>query len=102
MNFIGEHLLPGQLGHFFLLLSLISSIGATVAYFLSVQKSNFYNRGQHLQGALSVNPQWRKLARIFFLTQVVSVFAVFGILFYIINNHFFEYKYAWKHSSLSL
>ena len=102
MNFIGEHLLPGQLGHFFLLLSLISSIGATVAYFLSVQKSNFYNRGQHLQGALSVNPQWRKLARIFFLTQVVSVFAVFGILFYIINNHFFEYKYAWQHSSLSL
>jgi cytochrome c-type biogenesis protein CcmF len=38
MNFIGEHLLPGQLGHFFLLLSLVASIGATVSYFLSVQK----------------------------------------------------------------
>ncbi|HEU4633916.1 MAG TPA: cytochrome c biogenesis protein CcsA, partial [Flavisolibacter sp.] len=102
MNFIGEHLLPGQLGHFFLLLSLIASLGASVSYFLSVQKSGFYNRGTHGAGALTVNTQWRRLARIFFITEAVSVFAVFGILFYIINNHLFEYKYAWQHSSLSL
>src|SRR5215213_9520958 len=104
MNFIGEHLAPGELGHFFLILSLVASLGATISYFLSVQKSSFLNRGQHLNGtgALTVNTQWRKLARIFFITEAISVFAVFGILFYIINNHFFEYKYAWQHSSLSL
>ncbi|MES2882236.1 MAG: cytochrome c biogenesis protein CcsA, partial [Bacteroidota bacterium] len=104
MNFIGEHLLPGKLGHFFLLLSLIASLGATIAYFLSVQKSSFYNRGAQLGGVdtSSINQQWRKLARIFFITEVVSVFAVFAILFFIISNHYFEYKYAWQHSSLSL
>src|SRR6476661_4530310 len=104
MNFIGEHLLPGQLGHFFLLLSLVASIGATVSYFLSVQKSSFYNAGDVLKGAggFSVNPAWRKLARIFFITETISVFAVFVTLFYIISNHLFEYKYAWQHSSLSL
>jgi cytochrome c-type biogenesis protein CcmF len=105
MNFIGEHLLPGQLGHFFLLLSLVASIGATVSYFLSVQKSSFnYSTGNALKGAgsLSVNTAWRKLARIFFITEAISVFAVFVTLFYIISNHLFEYKYAWQHSSLSL
>jgi cytochrome c-type biogenesis protein CcmF len=100
MNFTGEHLLPGQLGHFFLLLSLIASIGATVSYFLSVQKGSFAKSG--LSGAAATNTQWRKLARIFFITEAIAVFAVFLILFYIISNHFFEYKYAWQHSSLSL
>ena len=95
MDFTGEHLLPGQLGHFFLLLSFISSIGATVAYFISVQKGR---RGN----LLTEEAQWKKLARIFFITEAISVFAVFAILFYIISNHFFEYKYAWQHSSRSL
>lgn len=91
MNYIGEHLLPGQLGHFFILLSLVSSLGASVAYFL------------HVQGkAPEQKMAWRKLARIFFLTEVLSVFAIFGILYYIISHHYFEYKYAWQHSSKAL
>src|SRR5690349_21522207 len=91
MNYIGEHLLPGQLGHFFILLSLVSSLGASVAYFLHVQ-------GKGLEQKVA----WRKLARLFFLTEVLSVFFIFGILYYIISYHYFEYKYAWQHSSRSL
>lgn len=91
MGYIGEHLLPGQLGHFFIVLSLVASLVATFAYFRSAQSKNetdsFY---------------WKKLARLAFITEVVSVAAIFGILFYIIHNHLFEYKYAWQHSSLSL
>jgi cytochrome c-type biogenesis protein CcmF len=101
MNYFGEHLLPGKLGHFFLLLSLITSLGAAVCYFLSVQRSSFMNRSG-VNGPLTVNPVYRKLGRIFFITQAFSVFAVFGILFYLISNHYFEYKYVWQHSSLSL
>ena len=33
MDYIGEHLLPGQLGHFFIVLSLVASLVATFAYF---------------------------------------------------------------------
>jgi cytochrome c-type biogenesis protein CcmF len=50
----------------------------------------------------SSGTQWKRLARVFFITEVISVFAVFILLFYIINNHYFEYKYAWQHSSKSL
>jgi cytochrome c-type biogenesis protein CcmF len=65
MNYIGEHLLPGQLGHFFILLSLVSSLGATVAYFFHVQ-----SREPDQKAA------WRKLARLFFFAEVVSVFLI--------------------------
>ena len=82
MDFTGEHLLPGQLGHFFLLLSFISSIGATVAYFISVQKGR---RGN----LLTEEAQWKKLARIFFITEAISVFAVFAILFLYHQQPFF-------------
>jgi cytochrome c-type biogenesis protein CcmF len=103
MDFTGEHLLPGKLGHFFLLLSFVSSIGATVCYFLSVQKSRSVGTTSWQDLALaSPGQQWKKLARLFFITEVISVFAVFALLFFIISNHYFEYKYAWQHSSKSL
>lgn len=102
MEFIGEHLLPGKLGHFFLLLSFVSSIGATVSYFLSVQKGRGIGSSLQNRELNSFSDQWKKLARLFFITEVISVFAVFSILFYIISNHYFEYKYAWQHSSKSL
>jgi cytochrome c-type biogenesis protein CcmF len=91
MKYIGEHLLPGQVGHFFIILAFVSSLAATVSYFLSVQKTDIEEKNN-----------WRKLGKSFFLIQVLSVFFVFGTLFYIISNHLFEYKYAWQHSSRSL
>ena len=91
MDYTGEHLLPGQLGHFFIVLSLVASLVATLSYFLSTRKSPGIE-----------SDQWKKLARIAFVTEVVSIIAIFSILFYIIHNHLFEYHYAWKHSSLSL
>jgi cytochrome c-type biogenesis protein CcmF len=91
MDYIGEHLLPGQLGHFFIILSLVASLVATYAYFKSSRSIIPDEAGT-----------WKKLARIAFIIEVVSVFAIFSILFYIIYNHLFEYKYAWQHSSRSL
>ncbi len=91
MDYIGEHLLPGQLGHFFIVLSLVASLVATFSYFKATQSKNDIDAAY-----------WKKLARVSFLTEVVSVFAIFAILFYIISNHLFEYKYAWQHSSRSL
>lgn len=91
MEYFGEHLLPGQLGHFFIVLSLAASLVACFAYFNATRSANETD-GRY----------WKKLARIAFITEVISVFAVFGILFYIIYNHLFEYHYAWKHSSRSL
>lgn len=91
MNYIGEHLLPGQLGHFFIVLSLVASLVASFAYFRATTIKNESDAAY-----------WKKLARYAFLTEVISVAAIFSILFYIIYNHLFEYKYAWQHSSRSL
>lgn len=91
MDYIGEHLLPGQLGHFFIVLSLVASLVATFAYFKSTRAIPDTDAAY-----------WKKLARIAFITETISVLAIFGILFYIIYNHLFEYHYAWKHSSRSL
>jgi cytochrome c-type biogenesis protein CcmF len=91
MDYIGEHLLPGQLGHLFIVLSLVASLVATFCYFKSTREKN-----------IEESERWKKLARYAFITEIVSVFAIFAILFYIIYNHLFEYKYAWQHSSRSL
>src|SRR5881394_2910740 len=91
MDYTGEHLLPGLLGHFFVTLSLVASFVATVAYFKASQSKI---------EADSIS--WKNLARAAFVTETVSVLAIFGTLFYIISNHLFEYKYAWQHSSRTL
>jgi cytochrome c-type biogenesis protein CcmF len=91
MKYIGEHLLPGQLGHFLIVLSLIASLVATIAYF---------------KAANATTPQdhdsWKKLARAAFFIDAVSVLTVFGIIFFIIANHYHEYFYAWNHSDVTL
>ncbi len=91
MDYTGEHLLPGQIGHFFIVLSLVASIVATFSYFKSTRSEKDIDAGY-----------WKKLARYAFLTEAISVVAIFVSLFYIIQNHLFEYKYAWQHSSLAL
>ncbi|HYH15002.1 MAG TPA: cytochrome c biogenesis protein CcsA, partial [Flavisolibacter sp.] len=91
MDFIGEHLLPGKLGHFFVLLSFVASLAATVSYYFSTTRLEESDK-----------MRWRQLARIFFIAETVSVISIFAILFYIISNHLFEYKYAWQHSSKAL
>ena len=91
MNYIGEHLLPGQIGHFLLILSLVSSVVASIAYFKSANALDPEMAGS-----------WKKIARISFLIDAVSVFSIFAIIYFIISNHFFEYSYAWTHSDKSL
>ncbi|MEY3324255.1 MAG: hypothetical protein RLZ11_569, partial [Bacteroidota bacterium] len=91
MRYIGEHLLPGQFGHFFILLFLVGAALASVSYFLSQRATSESDK-----------LQWKNLGRISFIAQSLSVVAIFGLLFYIIQNHLFEYHYAWKHSSRSL
>jgi cytochrome c-type biogenesis protein CcmF len=105
MGYIGEHLLPGQLGHFFIVLSLVASLVATFSFFMAARDAGTPVPANGMNGALTGfrDPaSWKKLARFAFITEVISVLAIFGILFYIIHSHLFEYKYAWQHSSRSL
>lgn len=88
MKYIGEHLLPGQLGHFFILLALVSSLVAMIAFFKATNATD-----------LTDERSWKKLGRISFGLNAISILSVFGLLVYILASHKFEYYYAWNHSS---
>lgn len=91
MDYIGEHLLPGKIGHLFIILSFVASIIATVSYFIS---------------ARSVDPvyaeSWKKLGRIAFFIDVVSIVGIFILLYSLIANHRYEYQYVYKNSGNDL
>lgn len=91
MNFIGEHLLPGQVGHFFILLSFIASLLCTLFFFIASGKTD-----------IATKQLWLKYARGLFFTQVLGIVTVFTIVFYICSNHLYEYMYAYKHASMEL
>ncbi len=91
MNFEGEHLLPGKLGQFFVLLAFVSSIISGLAYIMS---------GRQKQP--DEERKWISFARIAFGIEVFSILAVFSLIYYICANHLFEYLYAYKHASKEL
>lgn len=91
MQFEGEHLLIGKAGHFFVLLSFVSSLLALAGYAIATQKS-----------ILQEKASWVRFARINFFIQVAAVLVVFGIIFYICANHYLEYLFAYKHTSKEL
>ena len=43
MDYIGEHLLPGKIGHLFIILSFVASIVATVSYFIAARSPDLAN-----------------------------------------------------------
>ena len=90
-KFLNEHLLPGQIGQLFVILSFIGALLSAVSYTLSTQAKQELDK-------LS----WLKLAQRSFHIHSFSVFGIFSILFYLIFNHYYEYHYVWQHSSNTL
>jgi cytochrome c-type biogenesis protein CcmF len=91
MDYIGEHLLPGQIGHLLVILSFVASIIATVAYFISARATNPVEEAS-----------WKKIGRAAFFMDVISVLGIFVILFFLIYNHRYEYQYVYKNSGNDL
>ena len=91
MHFEGEHLLPGRIGHFFIILAFVASIISTIFYFTASRIND-----------LTEKRSWLRFARTAFFIQVFSAIAIFAIIFYICSHHYFEYMYAYKHASKEL
>ena len=89
-QFIGEHLLPGQLGQFFIVLAFGASLLATISYY-------FAAKNEH-----TLDKSWQRIGRIAFLVNFGSVIAIGVTLFFLILNHYYEYYYVYNHSSKSL
>ena len=91
MQFEGEHLWIGKLGHFFVLLAFITSLLSTIAYFIASRKTDVIEK-----------KSWVNFGRVSFFIQTASVLTVFGCIFFICANHYLEYLYAYKHTSKEL
>ena len=92
-QFSGEHLLPGQLGYFFIIASFVAALFSAFSYLRAVktEQTDPYN-----------SKAWLVMGRGGFAAHSSFVVGIFIALYYVIANHLFEYHYAWSHSSLDL
>lgn len=80
----------GNLGHFAVIVSFVSSLVTAFAYY------------QYIKASELEKANWRKFSRSFFYIHAVASVTVAFALFEIIYNHRFEYFYAYSHSSKAL
>lgn len=88
ITFNSEHLLIGNLGNLFVLLSFASAI--LTAFFFWKATNN------------DDSGFWKRAGDYSYWVHAVSVIGIISTLFFIIYNHYFEYDYAWQHSSRAL
>ncbi|GAB5558217.1 MAG: cytochrome c biogenesis protein CcsA [Schleiferiaceae bacterium] len=88
MDYIGEHLWAGYLGRFSVVLAAVSSLLAAYAYWKSEKNPS--------------QTEWKSFAKKVFGVHIAAVFSIVGTLFFIMANHYFEFDYVWKHTSLDL
>ena len=89
IQYIGEHLFPGEMGKFFVWLGFGTAILATVFYALA-----FFRKDNR--------PIWLNSARGLYIVHALSIVAVASSLYFIIFKHYFEYAYVWQYSSREL
>jgi len=90
-GFLGEHLWLGHLGFFLLVLSFSAAFMSFISYWFAEFKKTEADKAS-----------WQRLARISFSLHGAAILGVFVLLFIMILNHWFEYHYAWHHSSREL
>lgn len=88
IQYVGEHLLPGRLGHFLVILAFVASVVATLSYVAATVNKDILQSNS-----------WKRLARGAFFTQLVATFGIFFLLCWIIFHHYFEYAYVWEYTS---
>jgi len=84
------HSLIGKLGQLSIIIAFVSALVAAFSFYKSVIIDDLHKKG------------WMTYAQGAFYIHAVSVVSVIFCLYYIVYNHYFEYHYAWSHSSLQL
>lgn len=87
MDYVGEHWWIGRIGHFLVILSFVSALLATVAYWWGT-RTNLNS--------------WRIIGRWSFRVHSAAVIGIVVTLFTMILNQYFEYDYVWKHSNTAM
>ncbi len=85
------HKFIGDLGHLFVIVSFIAALFSAFSYFKASQSQ-----------AVDKAEGWKINGRYLFYLHAFAVLGIVFSLFFIIYNHYFEYHYAWSHSSRRL
>jgi cytochrome c-type biogenesis protein CcmF len=88
VQYIGEHLWPGVIGHLAVVGGFVSSLFACVAYFLSA-------RPKHTESSV----KWKLIGRSLFALHGISTIGLIALLFYIMSAQYYEYSYVFEHVS---
>ncbi|MFD0794467.1 cytochrome c biogenesis protein CcsA [Mucilaginibacter litoreus] len=89
--FKGEHLFPGDLGQFFIVLAFGSALFSFICYYFATTET-----------APESDNSWLRLGRIGYWLNTLAIVGMGVCLFYILYNHYFEYHYAWSYTSRDL
>jgi len=84
------HTFVWNLGHFLVILAFVTAVISAFAYWKAQQSADLEKEA------------WVRYARVGFYIHVAAVMGVVSTLYYIIHNHYFEYHYAYSHSSRAL
>ena len=84
------HSFIGNLGQFSVVIAFVSALVAAFSFYKSVVSDDLTKKG------------WLSYAQGAFYIHGVSVISVIICLYVIVYNHYFEYHYAWSHSSRQL
>lgn len=83
------HSAIGQIGHLLIISAFVSALVGAFAYYRSSANE-------------MEEQKWKSFARYLFFFHALCIFGIVATLFTIIYKHYFEYYYAWSHSSRSL
>lgn len=85
IEYVGERLWAGKLGHWLVIVLFASSLLSAVTYWFSRKDATLL-----------------KTARLFLYMHFFSVAAIFVLMMWMLFNHYFEYQYVWQHSNRSM
>ncbi|GHM99737.1 cytochrome c assembly protein [Cytophagales bacterium WSM2-2] len=85
------HYFIGNLGHLFVIVSMVAALVSAFAYWRNIHSTDLLKA-----------QEWVKNGRVAFYIHGISVIGIVGVLYTIIQQHYFEYHYAYSHSSLHL
>jgi cytochrome c-type biogenesis protein CcmF len=84
------HTFVGNLGQLSVIIAFVSALVAAFSFYKSVTGDDLQKIG------------WQSYAKGAFYIHSAAVLSVVICLYYIVYNHYFEYHYAWSHSSRQL
>ncbi len=82
---IAERLWIGQIGHAFIVLSLVAALVSAISYY-------FYSKEE-------LTSEWKKIANYSFTIHSISIIGIAATLFFMLFNHYYEYSYVYQHSN---